>query len=85
MEYIDINALVTTWQSLILAISTGQFSPDKVRAVLNNIIDEICEHKELIINGTLSEANMTLLFVNVVQYGKNYGANTFKLAFLSII
>lgn len=84
MNNIDINALETKWQSQILLIGAGQFSDEQAKEILNNIIDEIVEHKEPIINGKLSIANNILLFTNIIGYGRHYGANIGKLIFLGL-
>lgn len=80
----DINTLVTKWQSKMLSISVWQFSNEKAREIINNIIDEVVENRESIINGELSLDNNILLFTNIVLYGGNYGANIGKLSFLGI-
>lgn len=80
----DINTLVTKWQSQMLSISVWQFSNEKAREIINNIIDEVVENRESIINGELSLDNNILLFTNIVLYGGNYGANIGKLSFLGI-
>lgn len=80
----DINSLVAKWQLQMLSISTGQFSNEKAKEILNNIIDEIVENRDPIVNGELSIAYNILLFTNIVIYGGNYGANIGKLSFLGI-
>lgn len=84
MNNIDINALETKWQSQILLIGAGQFSDEQAKEILNNIIDEIVEHKEPIINGKLSTENNIFLFTNILLYGRNYGTDIWKLSFLGI-
>ena len=84
MSHIDINALVAKWQSQILLIGAGQFSDEQAKEILNNIIDEIVENKEPIVNGGLSIANNIFLFLNILGYGRTYGADIWKLSFLGI-
>lgn len=80
----DINSLVAKWQLQMLSISVGQFSNEKAKEIINNIIDEIVENRESIVNGELSIANNILLFTNIVLFGGNCGANIGKLSFLGI-
>lgn len=80
----NINILVAKWQLQILSISAGQFSNEKAKEIINNIIDEIVENREPIVNGELSIANNILLFTNIVLFGGNCGANIGKLSFLGI-
>ena len=80
----DINILVAQWQLQMLPISVGQFSNEKAKEVINNIIDEIIENRESIVNGKLSIANNIFLFTNIVLFGGNCGANIGKLSFLGI-
>lgn len=80
----DINTLVAKWQLQMLSISVGQFSNEKAKEIINNIIDEIVENREPIVNGELSIANNILLFTNIVLFGGNCGANIGKLSFLGI-
>lgn len=80
----DINILVTKWQSEMLSISKGLFSHEQAKEILNHIIDEIVENRELIVNGELSIANNIFLFLNILGYGRTYGADIWKLSFLGI-
>lgn len=80
----DINALITKWQTQILLIGTGKISPDDAKDVINNIIDEIVDNKEYVINGEINVANHILLFSNVLLYGGQYDADVAKLSFLAL-
>lgn len=84
MDNNDIDILVAKWQLQMLSISAGQFSNEKAKEIINNIIDEIVKNREPIVNGELSIANNILLFTNIVLFGGNYGANIGKLSFLGI-